>query len=162
MSASAAPLKKTPLNAVHREMGAKMVDFGGWDMPVEYSGLVQEHKGVRERVGLFDVSHMGEIVISGPQALELTQYVTTNDASKLKHGQAQYSSLLYGHGGFVDDILVHRVDDHVFFLCVNASNQDKDFEHILSTAREKKFDAMVEDAGPRYAQLAIQGPKATG
>jgi aminomethyltransferase len=160
MTASAAPLKKTPLNAVHREMGAKMVDFGGWDMPVEYSGLVQEHKGVRERVGLFDVSHMGEIVVSGPQALELTQYVTTNDASKLKHGQAQYSSLLYGHGGFVDDILVHRVDDHVFFLCVNASNQDKDFEHILSTAREKKFDAMVEDAGPRYAQLAIQGPKA--
>jgi aminomethyltransferase len=161
MTASAAPLKKTPLNAVHREMGAKMVDFGGWDMPVEYSGVLQEHKAVREGVGLFDVSHMGEIVISGPQALELTQYVTTNDASKLKFGQAQYSSLLYGTGGFVDDILVHRVDDHVFFLCVNASNQDKDFEHILETAREKKFDAMVEDAGPRYAQIAIQGPKAT-
>ena len=87
MTASAVPLKKTPLNAVHREMGAKMVDFGGWDMPVEYSGVLQEHKAVREGVGLFDVSHMGEIEISGPQALELTQYVTTNDASKLKFGQ---------------------------------------------------------------------------
>jgi aminomethyltransferase len=128
---------------------------------VEYSGVLQEHKAVREAVGLFDVSHMGEILISGPQALELTQFVTTNDASKLKLGQAQYSALLYGHGGFVDDILVHRVGDHEFFLCVNASNQDKDFEHILSVAREKKFDAMVEDAGPRYAQIAIQGPLAT-
>src|SRR5208282_4541748 len=161
MTAPASPLKKTPLNAVHRGSGAKMVDFGGWDMPVEYSGVLQEHKAVREGVGLFDVSHMGEILISGPQALELTQYVTTNDASKLRLGQAQYSALLYGHGGFVDDILVHRADDHVFFLCVNASNQDKDFDHILSAARDKRFDAMVEDAGPRLAQLAIQGPRAT-
>jgi aminomethyltransferase len=161
MTAPATPLKKTPLNAVHREMGAKMVDFGGWDMPVEYSGVIAEHNAVRTGVGLFDVSHMGEIVISGPQALELTQYCTTNDASKLKFGQAQYSCLLYEHGGFVDDILVHRVSDHVFFLCVNASNQDKDFEHILKTAQAKRFDAMIEDAGPRYAQLAIQGPKAT-
>jgi len=142
-------------------MGAKMVDFGGWDMPVEYSGILPEHKAVREGVGLFDVSHMGEIVISGPQALDLTQYVTTNDASRLKFGQAQYSSMLYPHGGFVDDILVHRVSDHVFFLCVNASNQDKDFVHILSTAREKRFDALVGDAGPQFAQLAIQGPRAT-
>jgi aminomethyltransferase len=161
MTESASPLKKTPLNAVHRALGAKMVDFGGWDMPVEYSGVLQEHKAVREGVGLFDVSHMGEIEISGPQALELTQYVTTNDASKLKLGQAQYSSLLYGHGGFVDDILVHRVGDHEFFLCVNASNQDKDFDHILDVAREKRFDAMVEDAGPRLAQIAVQGPLAT-
>jgi len=161
MTASATPLKRTPLNAVHREMGAKMVDFGGWDMPVEYSGVIAEHNAVRNGVGLFDVSHMGEIEISGPQALELTQYVTTNDASKLKFGQAQYSCLLYDHGGFVDDILVHRVSDHVFFLCVNASNQDKDFEHILKTAQAKQFDAMIEDAGPRLAQLAIQGPRAT-
>ena len=161
MTAPAPPLKRTPLNAVHRSSGAKMVDFGGWDMPVEYSGVLQEHKAVREGVGLFDVSHMGEILISGPQALELTQFVTTNDASKLKIGQAQYSAMLYGHGGFVDDILVHRVDDHVFFLCVNASNQDKDFDHILGAARERRFDAMVEDAGPRLAQIAIQGPLAT-
>src|SRR5579862_6611440 len=161
MTAAPSELKRTPLNAVHRGMGAKMVDFGGWDMPVEYKGVLDEHRAVRERVGLFDVSHMGEIEISGPDALNLVQQVTTNDASKLKHGQAQYSSMLYGHGGFVDDILVHRVGEHEFFLCVNASNQDKDFEHILSVAREKKFDAMVEDAGPRYAQIAIQGPLAT-
>ena len=157
MTASATPLKRTPLNAVHREMGAKMVDFGGWDMPVEYSGVIAEHNAVRNGVGLFDVSHMGEIEISGPQALELTQYVTTNDASKLKFGQAQYSCLLYDHGGFVDDILVHRVSDHVFFLCVNAANQEKDFERIRSI---NSFDAEVEFASARYAQIALQGPKA--
>src|SRR5258708_25543248 len=161
MTASAAALKRTPLNAVHRGMGAKMVDFSGWDMPVEYSGIIPEHRAVRHAVGLFDVSHMGEIVVSGPQALELMQHVTTNDASKLKLGQVQYSSMLYAHGGFVDDILVHRADEHIYFLCVNASNQDKDFDHILDAARERRLDAMVEGAGPRYAQLAIQGPRAT-
>jgi len=152
-------LLKTPLNAVHRGMGAKMVDFGGWDMPVEYSGVIDEHRAVRERVGLFDVSHMGEIEVRGPQALDLVQYVTVNDASKLKFGQAQYSALLYAHGGFVDDILVHKVADEHYFLCVNASNQDKDYEHIVANNR---FDATVENAGPRYAQLAVQGPLATG
>jgi aminomethyltransferase len=152
-------LLKTPLNAVHRGMGAKMVDFGGWDMPVEYSGVIDEHRAVRERVGLFDVSHMGEIEVRGAQALDLVQYVTVNDASKLKFGQAQYSALLYAHGGFVDDILVHKVADEHYFLCVNASNQDKDYEHIVANNR---FDATVENAGPRYAQLAVQGPLATG
>jgi aminomethyltransferase len=116
---------------------------------------------VRERVGLFDVSHMGEIEISGPDALKLVQHVTTNDASQLKQGQAHYSAMLYSHGGFVDDILVHRVHDHQYFLCVNAANQDKDYEHILAEARALRLDAMIEDAGPRYAQLAIQGPHAT-
>ena len=161
MTAPSPELKRTPLNAVHRGMGAKMVDFGGWDMPVEYKGVLDEHRAVRERAGLFDVSHMGEIEISGPDALKLVQHVTTNDASKLEQGQAQYSALLYGHGGFVDDILVHRVHDHQYFLCVNASNQDKDYEHILTEAQTLRFDAMVENAGPRYAQLAIQGPRAT-
>jgi aminomethyltransferase len=151
-------LLKTPLNAVHRSMGAKMVDFGGWDMPVEYSGVIDEHRAVRERVGLFDVSHMGEIEVRGPQALDLVQHVTVNDASKLKLGQAQYSALLYETGGFVDDILVHKVADDHYFLCVNASNQDKDYEHIVANNR---FDATVENAGPRYAQLAVQGPLAT-
>ena len=99
-------LLKTPLNAVHRSLGAKMVDFGGWDMPVEYRSVIDEHRAVRHGVGLFDVSHMGEIDVRGPQALDLVQHVTVNDASKLKIGQAQYSALLYGHGGFVDDILV--------------------------------------------------------
>ena len=110
-------------------------------------------------MGLFDVSHMGEIEVRGPQALDLVQHVTVNDASKLKLGQAQYSALLYGHGGFVDDILVHKVADEHYFLCVNASNQDKDYEHIVANNR---FDATVENAGPRYAQLAVQGPLATG
>ncbi len=153
------PLLKTPLNAVHRSLGAKMVDFGGWDMPVEYKGVLEEHRAVRKGVGLFDVSHMGELKVRGPQALDLVQHVTVNDASKLKLGQAQYSALLYGHGGFVDDILVHKVADEYYFLCVNASNQDKDYEHIAGINR---FDATVENAGPRYAQLAIQGPLATG
>src|SRR5260370_4238448 len=150
-------LLKIPLDAVHRAMGAKMVDFGGWDMPVEYKGVLDEHRAVRERVGLFDVSHMGEIVVRGPQALALMQHVTVNDASKLKFGQAQYSALLYEHGGFVDDILVHKVSDQHYFLCVNASNQDKDAVHI---AAHNRFDATVENAGEHYAQIAVQGPRA--
>ena len=134
-----------------------MVDFGGWDMPVQYSGIIDEHNAVRNAVGLFDVSHMGEIEIRGPEAAKLTDFATTNAVGKLKLGQAHYSGLLYEHGGFVDDILVHKVADDHFFLCVNASNQDKDFEHICSLNR---FDCTVENNGARYAQLAIQGPKA--
>ena len=153
----ASSLKRTPLNEVHRASGAKMVDFGGWDMPVQYSGVVDEHHTVRRAVGLFDVSHMGEIEVRGPEALKLVDSVTTNAAGKLKMGQAQYSGLLYEHGGFVDDILVHKVAEDSFFLCVNASNQDKDYDHILS---QNTFDAEVEFASDRYAQLAIQGPLA--
>jgi aminomethyltransferase len=151
------PLQRTPLNEVHRKSGAKMVDFGGWDMPVQYSGLLDEHNTVRTAVGLFDVSHMGEIEIRGPEALKLADYVSTNAVKRLKPGQAQYSGLLYDHGGFVDDILVHKVDDKSIFICVNASNQDKDFAHIRDANR---FDCEVEFASPKYAQLAIQGPKA--
>jgi aminomethyltransferase len=153
----AVSLHVTPLNAVHRQMGAKMVDFGGWDMPVQYKGILDEHKAVRTGVGVFDVSHMGEIVIRGPQALELVNRISSNDAAKLKVGQIHYSGLLYEHGGFVDDILVHKVADDEFFICVNASNQDKDFEHIVS---HNTFQATVENAGARYAQIAVQGPKA--
>ena len=134
-----------------------MVDFGGWDMPVQYSGLVDEHQTVRTAVGLFDVSHMGEIEIRGPEAERLTDFVTTNAVRKLKTGQVHYSGLLYEHGGFVDDILVHRVADDHYFLCVNASNQEKDFEHICAM---NEFDAEVELASDRYVQLAIQGPQA--
>ena len=155
MSQSAAGLKATPLNAAHRKMGAKMVDFGGWDMPVQYSGILEEHHAVRKNVGLFDVSHMGEIEIIGPDAFALTDSVTTNSVAKLKIGQAQYSGLLYEHGGFVDDILVHKVADDHYFICVNASNQDKDFEHIAAASHR---NATVDFASPRYAQLAIQGP----
>jgi aminomethyltransferase len=118
---------------------------------------LEEHHAVRRNVGLFDVSHMGEIEITGPGAFALTDHVTTNAVAKLTIGQAQYTGLLYEHGGFVDDILVHKVADDHYFLCVNASNQDKDFEHIAAANRH---GARVEFASPRYAQLAIQGPKA--
>ncbi|HEU0138935.1 MAG TPA: glycine cleavage system aminomethyltransferase GcvT [Bryobacteraceae bacterium] len=153
----AVSLKTTPLNEIHRKLGAKMVDFGGWDMPVQYTSILEEHHAVRRAVGLFDVSHMGEIEVRGPEALNLVEYVTTNSASRLEIGQAQYSGLLYRHGGFVDDVLVHKVDDDHYFLCVNASNQEKDHEHI-SIANSWKTN--VEFASDRYAQMAIQGPKA--
>jgi aminomethyltransferase len=150
-------LKRTPLHSVHVSMGARMVDFGGWDMPVQYSGVVEEHHTVRKAVGLFDVSHMGEIEIRGPGAVRLVDYVTSNAASNLQIQQAQYSGLLYEHGGFVDDILVHKVAEDQYFLCVNAANQEKDFEHIRAANR---FDATVEFASDRYAQIAVQGPLA--
>jgi aminomethyltransferase len=134
-----------------------MVDFGGWDMPVQYSGIIEEHQAVRQAVGVFDVSHMGEIEIRGPEASKLTDFVTTNAVQKLKIGQAHYSGLLYDHGGFVDDILVHKVAQDHYFLCVNASNQEKDFEHIRA---QNRFDAEVDFASERYAQLAVQGPRA--
>lgn len=152
-----AALKRTPLHAAHLSLGARMVDFGGWEMPVQYSGVVDEHLAVRNAVGLFDVSHMGEIEIHGPEAARLVDFVTTNAVSKLQIGQAQYSGLLYEHGGFVDDILVHKVADDHFFLCVNAANQEKDFAHISAANR---FDARVEFASDRYAQIAVQGPLA--
>jgi aminomethyltransferase len=134
-----------------------MVDFGGWSMPVQYSSILEEHNAVRTAVGLFDVSHMGELEIRGAEAQRLTDHVSTNNAAKLKPGQAHYSALLYEHGGFVDDILVHKISGTHFFLCVNAGNQEKDFEHIRS---ENDFDARVEFTSENYAQLAIQGPKA--
>jgi aminomethyltransferase len=152
-------LQRTPLNAIHRRMGARMVDFGGWEMPVQYAGILAEHHAVRRAVGVFDVSHMGEIEIRGPEAFALTSYVTTNNVARLQPGQIQYAGLLYDHGGFVDDILVHKVAGDHYFLCVNASNQQKDHEHIRAANR---WQAEVEFASRRYAQLAIQGPKALG
>jgi aminomethyltransferase len=152
----AASIEKTPLNAAHRKLGARMVDFGGWDMPVEYSGIIAEHLAVRRGVGVFDVSHMGEIEIRGPQALPLIESVTSNAAASLKDGQAQYSGLLYPNGGFVDDILVHRIASDHYFLCVNASNQRKDYDWIVS---QNHFDAEVEFASEKYVQIAIQGPR---
>ena len=154
---AAAALKATCLNAAHRSMSAKMVDFGGWDMPVQYTSLVEEHLAVRNSVGVFDVSHMGEIDITGPEALQLTDFVTTNAAGRLQTGQIQYSGLLYEHGGFVDDVLVHKVAEDHYFLCVNASNQEKDFEHILA---HNHFDAHVRLSSDDYAQIAVQGPNA--
>src|SRR5271165_5993802 len=158
MTQAAAPtLKATALNSTHRKCGAKMVDCGGWDMPVQYSGVLDEHHTVRRAVGLFDVSHMGEIEIRGRDAFALLDSVTTNAVAKLQIGQAQYSGLLYEHGGFVDDILVHKVADDHYFICVNASNQEKDFDHLESL---NHFDAEVEFASRKYAQIAVQGPRA--
>lgn len=155
--AGPAALKRSPLDSVHRRLGARMTAFGGWEMPVSYSSIVEEHHAVRRSVGLFDVSHMGEIEIRGPEALSLVSFVTTNAPERLSDGQAQYSALLYPHGGFVDDILVHRVRGDHFFLCVNAANQEKDYGHIHAVNR---WNAVVEFASERYAQLALQGPKA--
>jgi aminomethyltransferase len=137
-------------------MGAKMVDFGGWDMPVEYSGIIAEHMATRTAAGLFDVSHMGEIEVRGPHALELVQHVTSNDASRLVNGQAQYSGLLTTAGTFVDDLLVHRISETHYLLCVNAGNQDRDFEYIRE---HNRFGAQLENSSPRYSQLALQGPR---
>lgn len=152
-----AEIRKTALNAIHRRHGAKMVNFGGWDMPLEYSGILSEHEAVRTRAGLFDVSHMGEIEVRGAEALALVQHVTCNNAAKLIIGQAQYSGLMTSRGTFVDDLLVHKITDTHYLLCVNAANQEGDFDHVVSNNR---FDARVENAGPRYSQLAIQGPRA--
>jgi aminomethyltransferase len=152
-------LKKTALNDAHRKLGGRMIDFGGWDMPVQYAaGTIEEHMAVRTAVGLFDVSHMGEIEMRGPQATDFIQHLTTNDAGKLDEGQAQYSALTYPEGTFVDDILVHRFAPDRFFLCVNASNTDKDYDWICDHAGD--FDAEALNVSANYTQLAIQGPKA--
>jgi aminomethyltransferase len=132
-----------------------MVDFGGWEMPLEYSGILEEHRSVRGAVGLFDVSHMGEIEICGTDAAELADYVTSNTVRKLQPGQAQYSGLLNRRGGFVDDILTHKIASDHYFLCVNASNQEEDYRHITTSNR---FHATVSLTSDRYSQLAIQGP----
>ena len=157
MSDSTEPLKKTPLNAVEKELGGKMVDFGGWELPVQFSGILDEHEAVRTRVGVFDVSHMGELTVKGPQALELLQRSTCNDVSKLGAGRIHYNGLLYPNGGFVDDILIYQNDPTDFFLVVNASNSDKDYEWLRQQA--EGFDAEVRNVSADYAQLAIQGPE---
>src|ERR1051325_4481804 len=130
--ATEAPLKKTPLNARHRASGARMVPFGGWDMPVEYSGIVAEHIAVRERAGPFDVSHLGQIEIAGKNALEAVQRISSNDASRLQVGQAQYSGLLTDRGTFIDDLLVYRIGPQHFLLVVNASHIPPDYAHIAT------------------------------
>jgi aminomethyltransferase len=147
-------LKRTPLYEVHRAAGAKFVAFGGWEMPVQYSGIVEEHKTVRTAVGLFDVSHMGEIEIAGPRALEVVQRLTTNDASRLADFQVQYSVLCYPHGGIVDDLTVYRLGAERFFFCVNAANIDKDYAWILEQAQGA---AEVRDISAEIVQLALQG-----
>jgi aminomethyltransferase len=154
---SVSQLKRTKLNQIHKQLGAKMAEFGGWEMPIEYSGIIHEHLAVRNSAGLFDISHMGEIIIRGPESLELLQKVTCNDVSRLRDGQVQYSALLFPNGTFVDDILVHRLSPDDYFVCVNASNTDKDLKWICE---HNDFDTEVEDVSDQYTQLAIQGPQA--
>jgi len=152
-------LKKTPLHGRHRALGARMVEFGGWDMPVEYSGIVDEHLAVRSRAGLFDVSHMGEIEIAGADALKAVQHVTTNDATRLARGQAHYSALTTPEATFVDDVLTYKLADDHFMLVVNASNIVKDFNWIASQTAGLG-DVVAVNTSSRYALLALQGPAA--
>jgi aminomethyltransferase len=166
-AAPATPLKKTALNATHRALKAKMVDFGGWDMPVEYPassggpgvGLIGEHMAVRTAVGLFDVSHMGEIQFRGPGALAAVQHITMNDASRLQDGQAQYSALLTPDGAFVDDILVHRLSENDYLLVVNAGTTEKDFAWIKQQVAGRP-GIHLSNYSAYYSQLALQGPRA--
>jgi aminomethyltransferase len=159
MEQAVGSLKTTPLNARHRASGARMVPFAGWEMPVEYSGIVNEHMAVRERAGLFDVSHMGEIEIAGKDALAAVQRISSNDASKLAIGQAQYSGLLSPRGTFIDDLLVYRLAPTHFLLVVNAGNIDKDYLWIAEQIKPAG-DAVAVNASSRYALLALQGPAA--
>jgi aminomethyltransferase len=158
-------LRKTPLNALHRRLGAKMVNFDGWDMPVEYpssGGLIAEHKAVRGSVGVFDVSHMGDIRIRSDGkaggALAAVQHISMNDASKLTVGQAHYSAMLYPEGTFVDDVIVHRLGEDDYLLVINAGTREKDINGVRENT--KRFDCVVEELSDAYTQLAIQGPRA--
>ena len=154
-------IRKTALNAVHRQMGAKMVEFNGWDMPVEYptsGGIIAEHMAVRTGVGIFDVSHMGDIRLSGPGALAGVQHISMNDAARLAVGQAQYSALLYPQGTFVDDVIVHRLADDEYLLVINAGTREKDFNWVRENTRN--FDCRVENLSDDFTQIAIQGPRA--
>jgi aminomethyltransferase len=150
--------KKTPLNEIHRSLGARMVEFAGWDMPVQYAGPVPEHMAVREAAGLFDVSHMGEIEVRGAGAEALVDYVTANDVRGLDDNQAHYTLFLNESGGIVDDLLVYRISGENFLLVVNAGTTDKDFAWVRSHA--DRFDCEVSNTSGAFAQIAIQGPVA--
>ena len=155
-------LKKTPLNEVHKALGGKMVDFGGWEMPVQYkAGVIEEHMATRMRAGLFDVSHMGEIWVEGRDAIPFVNRITTNDVTKLVDGQAHYSALTNENGGVVDDLLVYRFNEEKLLLVVNAGTTDKDWDWITSHKGDDD-DIALTNASPSYCQIAIQGPKALG
>lgn len=154
-------MKKTVLNQIHHQAGARMVEFGGWEMPVQYAGVIAEHMAVREAAGLFDVSHMGEIEVSGPQAFDFLQYATTNDVAALVDGQVQYTALCYPTGGVVDDLTLYRFAADDYLLCVNAANTDKDFEWLQKLLNESDYsDLKLINRSDEYAQLALQGPQA--
>jgi aminomethyltransferase len=161
VEATTPAIRRTALHPVHRQMGAKMVEFSGWEMPVEYpsaGGIVAEHNAVRTGVGIFDVSHMGDIRLAGPEALAAVQHISMNDASRLAIGQAQYSALLYPEGTFVDDVVVHRLGEDEYLLVINAGTREKDFSWVSDHTRQ--FNCRVENLSDDFTQIAIQGPKA--
>jgi aminomethyltransferase len=149
-------MKKTKFNSIHEKLGAKLVDFAGYKMPIQYSSIIAEHKAVRNSVGVFDVSHMGEIFVKGEKALDFIQKITINDASLLTGGRVQYSAMCYPDGGIVDDLLVYRISENEFMLVVNASNKDKDFEWMK---QNNTFGVQLIDESEDYSLLAVQGPK---
>ncbi|MBN8550982.1 MAG: glycine cleavage system aminomethyltransferase GcvT [Deltaproteobacteria bacterium] len=150
-------LKRTPLYNRHVELGGKIVPFAGWELPVQYSGVIPEHQAVRERAGLFDVSHMGEVFVTGPEAEKAIDFLTCNDVKTLTDGKAQYSAIINEKGGVVDDIIVYRYSARKYLICVNASNSDKDFQWFLD---HNRFDADFTNKSARYGQIALQGPRA--
>jgi len=152
-------MKRTPLFEKHVSLGAKMVPFAGFEMPVQYTGVTQEHFAVREKVGIFDVSHMGQFFVEGPTAKDLLQFVGTNNVDALEDGKAQYTCMPNGNGGIVDDLIVYRMNAEKYFVVVNASNIEKDWEHI--SKYNEKFGAKLTNASDEMSLLAIQGPKAT-
>ena len=152
-------MKKTALDERHRQSGARMVEFAGWELPVQYSGVIEEHRAVRTAAGLFDVSHMGEISVSGPGAESFLQSATPNDVAKLTPGRIHYSALLTERGTYIDDLLVYRLSDEEFLLVVNAANTEADFEHLRGLAPE---GVSMENVSADYALLALQGPEAQG
>src|SRR5205085_9174490 len=150
---------RTPLHDAHLRAGARMVEFAGWEMPVQYAGVLEEHAAVRERSGIFDVSHMGELTLEGPRALAAAQHLVTNDLSKCADGQAQYSALCNEQGGVIDDIIVYRFAPERLFICVNASGREKDFDWM----RERKAaGTTAHQRSDDWAQVAVQGPDAPG
>lgn len=151
-------LKRTPLYEEHKKAGAKLIDFGGWEMPVQYAGVIEEHNTVRTKAGLFDVSHMGEVDVKGKEALAYVQYLITNDVTRIQDGQILYSPMCYPNGGIVDDLLVYRYNEEHFYIVVNASNTDKDFSWMQEKA--EGFNVHLENRSNEVAQLALQGPLA--
>lgn len=150
--------KRTPLYDVYKKYGGKVVEFAGWEMPVQYSGIIDEHHVVRNAAGLFDVSHMGELVVVGPDAEEFIQYMVTNNVKKMKESQVQYNMMCYPHGGVVDDLLVYKYHTEKYLLVINASNIDKDYQWLIEN--KGNYDVKITNVSDDTAQIAIQGPKA--
>ena len=160
METSVAPIQRTPLYETHRALGAKMMPFGGFEMPVQYTSILDEHRAVREAAGLFDVSHMGEVLVTGPGAFDFVQCLVTNDASTLYDGRAMYTAMCQSDGGVVDDLLVYRLSEEVYLLVINASNIQKDLAHIHAQRDAFEGEVNVEDVSELMGLLALQGPKA--